>query len=245
MFRREKKMKRFLRNFLLCACMMVLLSVCAFAAQVSVSDMKVKVNGVEQTPQAYLIDGNNYFKLRDLAMMLRETPSRFEVGYDSETKTVTMTPGKDYTPVGGELKRGEDQSASCTLSVCTLKIGDREYSCQSYNIGGNNYFKLRDLSSSISLSVGYDGSTRTVLLRSLLLRIVPGDYDINTMTNSEKKTLEDGKTKTIFRSNGKLAYYSIEEDMDDRQHRTTFYTADDRAYSVFTVQYNENEAVVL
>ena len=78
-------MKRFLRNFLLCACMMVLLSVCAFAAQVSVSDMKVKVNGVEQTPQAYLIDGNNYFKLRDLAMMLRETPSRFEVGYDSET----------------------------------------------------------------------------------------------------------------------------------------------------------------
>ena len=117
MFRREKKMKRFLRNFLLCACMMVLLSVCAFAAQVSVSDMKVKVNGVEQTPQAYLIDGNNYFKLRDLAMMLRETPSRFEVGYDSETKTVTMTPGKDYTPVGGELKRGEDQSASCTPSA--------------------------------------------------------------------------------------------------------------------------------
>ena len=244
MFRREKKMKRFLRNFLLCACMMVLLSVCAFAAQVSVSDMKVKVNGVEQTPQAYLIDGNNYFKLRDLAMMLRETPSRFEVGYDSETKTVTMTPGKDYTPVGGELKRGEDQSASCTLSVCTLKIGDREYSCQSYNIGGNNYFKLRDLSSSISLSVGYDGSTRTVLLRSLLLRKVPGDYDINTMTNSEKKTLEDGKTKTIFRSNGKLAYYSIEEDMDDRQHRTTFYTADDRAYSVFTVQYNENDNLI-
>lgn len=94
MFRREKKMKRFLCNFLLCACMMVLLSVCAFAAQVSVSDMKVKVNGVEQTAQVYLIDGNNYFKLRDLAMMLRETPSRFEVGYDSETKTVTMTPGR-------------------------------------------------------------------------------------------------------------------------------------------------------
>ena len=244
MFRREKKMKRFLRNFLLCACMMVLLSVCAFAAQVSVSDMKVKVNGVEQTPQAYLIDGNNYFKLRDLARMLRETPSRFEVGYDSETKTVTMTPGKDYTPIGGELKRGEDQSASCTLSVCTLKIGDREYSCQSYNIGGNNYFKLRDLSSSISLSVGYDGSTRTVLLRSLPRRLVPGDYDINTMTNSEKKTLEDGKTKTIFRSNGKLAYYSIEEDMDDRQHRTTFYTADDRAYTVFTVQYDENDNLI-
>ena len=165
MFRREKKMKRFLCNFLLCACMMVLLSVCAFAAQVSVSDMKVKVNGVEQTAQVYLIDGNNYFK-------------------------------------------------------------------------------LRDLSPSINLVVGYDAATRTVLLRSLLLRIVPGDYDINTMTNSEKKTLEDGKTKTIFRSNGKLAYYSIEEDMDDRQHRTTFYSADDRAYSVFTVQYNENDNLI-
>ena len=83
-----------------------------------------------------------------------------------------------------------------------------------------------------------------MLLRSLLLRIVPGDYDINTMTNSEKKTLEDGKTKTIFRSNGKLAYYSIEEDMDDRQHRTTFYTADDRAYTVFTVQYDENDNLI-
>lgn len=113
-------MKRFLRNFLLCACMMVLLSVCAFAAQVSVSDMKVKVNGVEQTPQAYLIDGNNYFKLRDLAMMLRETPNRFEVGYDGATKKVALTSGQDYTSVGGELTSGQDLSYTCKISPSTL-----------------------------------------------------------------------------------------------------------------------------
>ena len=88
-------MKKACFRLFLCAALIVALSAFnrADAANVSVSSMNVKVNGVPQAVQAYLIDGNNYFKLRDLAMMLHETPNRFEVGYDSETKTVTMTTG--------------------------------------------------------------------------------------------------------------------------------------------------------
>lgn len=232
----------------LCAALIVALSAFnrADAANVSVSSMNVKVNGVPQTVQAYLIDGNNYFKLRDLAMMLHETPNRFEVGYDSETKTVTMTTGQDYTPAGGELERGKDLSATCTPSVCTLQIDGTQRTCQSYNIGGNNYFKLRDLSPSIRLSVAYDGQTRTVFLRSIMTNTQPPvDKSLGgerpELKASPRSTGEKNKTKMVYTIDGKTAYYEITEEFPEEHRRvTTFYTADDRVYSIIRMQDDEN-----
>lgn len=53
--------------------------------------------------EIYAINGNNYFKLRDVAAMLNGTDTQFSVAYDGATNTITMVTGEAYTPVGGEL----------------------------------------------------------------------------------------------------------------------------------------------
>ena len=45
-----------------------------------------------------------------------------------------------------------------------LLVDGREVSFTAYNIGGNNYFKLRDIGQLFDFGVGWDGATRTVTI---------------------------------------------------------------------------------
>ena len=240
-------MKKACFRLFLCAALIVALSALnrADAANVSVSSMNVKVNGVPQTVQAYLIDGNNYFKLRDLAMMLRETPNRFEVGYDSATKKVALTSGQDYTSVGGELTSGQDLSYTCKISPSTLVIDGEVRTCRSYNIGGNNYFKLRDLSSSLKLSVAYDRKTRTVLIRSVGISAKPPipsaeQNDVMKIHNASSSVDNGRQTKTVYSFQNKELYYEISEEFPQQKRRkVTTYTMDDAVYSIVTMEFDD------
>lgn len=152
---------------LMCAALMsaVLLCGCALAApSVQPSDQPVTLNGEAVYPAGYNIDGSNYYKLRDLASLLSGTAAGFQVGYSAGDRTMTALTGQPYTAVGGELSRGEDQSASCVKSDWTLSVDGTPVTCQIYNIGGNNYFKLRDLGAALGFGVDYDTAKRTVLL---------------------------------------------------------------------------------
>ena len=147
----------------------------AGAAEVRLSTQALKVNGVEVRCCAYNIDGSNYFRLRDLALLLRDTGSRFSVDYDGEAQAVVIVTGEPYTPIGGELELGEDLSATARHSPQRIFIDGQERSdLDAYNIGGeagSNYFKLRDLETALGFHVNYDEDSRTVLLRT---RFDPG-----------------------------------------------------------------------
>jgi hypothetical protein len=51
------------------------------------------VNGQSVAFNAYNIDGNNYFKLRDLAYALNGTEKQFEVGWDGAANAISLTSG--------------------------------------------------------------------------------------------------------------------------------------------------------
>ena len=162
-------MKRFFtKSLALALIVMLLVSLCstAFAFDASVlSTQKLTVNGEEIDCEKYNIDGNNYFKLRDLAYLLNGTNSQFAVDYDEAAKTVVITTGEAYKAVGGELEVGADKSASTVASAQTIKIdGETVTDLTVYNIGGNNYFKLRDLGKAVHFYVHYDEATRTMLV---------------------------------------------------------------------------------
>ena len=125
--------------------LLVGLCVPAFAAGPQVSRQKLTVDGVEVACAKYNIERNNYFKLRDLAMLLNGTTSQFNVEFDAEKKEVYVTTGEAYEPVGGELEVGEDKSASCVASAWKLFVDGEEQNVAVYNIGGNNFFKLKEL----------------------------------------------------------------------------------------------------
>lgn len=139
----------------------------ASAANVAVSPQNLSVDGVDADCDKYNIDGSNYFKLRDLAQLLSKTDSRFSVSFDEQSNAVTVVSGKEYTPVGGELARGRDQSKTAVVSKQSVLIdGKAADGLSVYNIGGNNYFKLRDLGDALDFTVDYDADSNTAIVLS-------------------------------------------------------------------------------
>ncbi len=135
-------------------------------AKVVASPQSLTVDGTQRTAEAYNIDGSNYFKLRDLAMLLSGTDAKFNVIFDSSRNTVVVTTGAVYVVVGGELSTGADKSASAVNSAQSVEIDGKRVDLTAYNIGGSNYFKLRDLGAALGFTVGYDAASNTAQVTS-------------------------------------------------------------------------------
>jgi hypothetical protein len=133
----------------------------------ALSNQAVKVNGVSKALEVYSINGSNYFKLRDIAYLLNGTGSQFSVSYDGVKQAIVCYKGAAYTPDGSELVIGADKSAGAVPSSQSLYIDGTIANLSAYVIGGNNFFKLRDLGTALNFKVDYDETTRTVLITSV------------------------------------------------------------------------------
>jgi Leucine-rich repeat (LRR) protein len=165
--KRNNTMKRKITAILLAVALCAALAAAAVpvaAATATPTASTVLVNGKPVAFDAYNIDGNNYFKLRDLASALSGTERRFEVGWDGAANAITLTSGAAYTPVGGEMasKGAGDKTPVSTTSRITLD--GKDVSFTAYNIDGNNYFKLRDIGAAFDFGVDWDGARNTVAI---------------------------------------------------------------------------------
>jgi hypothetical protein len=126
----------------------------------------VLVNGKSVAFDAYNISGNNYFKLRDLAFTLNGTEKQFAVGWDGAANAIALTSGRSYTAIGGEMegKGAGNKTAAPTTSKITLD--GKDVSLDAYNIGGNNYFKLRDVAQTFNFGVDWDGASNTIVINT-------------------------------------------------------------------------------
>lgn len=125
----------------------------------------VLIDGKSVSFEAYNINGSNYFKLRDLAKALGGSEKQFEVDWDETLDTIYITTGKGYTAVGGELAASsgrENKSANLATSCVCVDAALKKLT--SYNIGGNNYFKLRDIADAIDFGVTWDSGTDTICI---------------------------------------------------------------------------------
>jgi len=172
-YERKPAMKR-LFALILTLALILALAVPALAADVRLSAQKLTVDGASADCEVYNIGGYNYFKLRDIAWLLRNTPSRFSVGWDEKTKTVSVATGAAYVPAGGELAKGADKSAVAVPSAQRLLIDGAESAMQAYNIGGNNFFQLRELGKALGFGVDYDAQTATMLVTSRAAQAAAG-----------------------------------------------------------------------
>lgn len=130
---------------------------------------KVMVNGKEIQFEAYNINGNNYFKLRDVAKALSGTSKQFEVEWDPELKSIHLISNKPYTEVGGELLPGDGKAKVAEWGTGTIYANyfiNYPLEIKPYLINGNNYFKLRDLGNHFDFGVDWDGENNCVLIDS-------------------------------------------------------------------------------
>lgn len=124
---------------------------------------QVKVDGTTKTFDAYLINNNNYFKLRDFAYAVNGSEKQFSVSWDNAKKAISLTSSAAYEPQGTELAlTSGNQTVHVTNSPATLYIDGLKVDLSSYVINGNTYFKLRDMAKLFNIGIGFDPSTGTV-----------------------------------------------------------------------------------
>lgn len=132
---------------------------------ISMTDSQVYVNGKLIPFDSYNINGNNYFKLRDIAYHLNGTESQFSVNWISAYNTIALKTGSAYTPVGGEgsIATGT-HSVTVSPSTAGVTVNGSYVNLSAYNINGNNYFKLRDLGNVLNFGVSWSAETNSVII---------------------------------------------------------------------------------
>lgn len=134
---------------------------------------KVLVNGKDTSFDAYTINGNNYFKLRDLALVVSGTEKQFEVKWDGEKSAINLISSQAYTTVGGEMAAGDGKEKAPVLNTSKIYKDGQEVALTAYTINGNNYFKLRDIAKAFNIGITWDGTTNTVGIDTSIDYVAP------------------------------------------------------------------------
>ncbi len=145
----------------------LLVSLCTLpasaAAETAVAGDPVQVtllvDGSIQRLWAYNIGGNNYFKLRDMAYLLKDTQACFSVEWNEAANSVNIVPGGTYRTDGSERTAPNKGVHVIVPSSQTVLLSGYDTDGMVYNIDGSNYFKLRDIMADVDVGVTYDAAT--------------------------------------------------------------------------------------
>ena len=193
-------MKKLL-SLALILCLLLALAPAAAAYSAVLSPQNLTVDGLPITCEKYNIDGSNYFKLRDIAYLLMGSPAEFGVGWDPEANSVLIIPGMPYEPVGGELTVGEDKSATAVPSAQSVWCLDAPVEGMSvFNIGGNNFFKLRDLGTILGFTVDFDAETNTAIVLTGAMGADPQAMTFDALWKWLQAHADDGTQSYSFRT---------------------------------------------
>ncbi|GEM_PF-2235279 len=132
---------------------------------------RVFLDGNEADLKAYDINGNTYVKLGDIASLMRDTPAKFDVQWQSGSNTIELKPGKAYTPADGEQASLSPATAITAQSVITREYdtypeGPDGFRLYGYSVGGEDFFKLRDIAHIAGFTVKWDVGTNSWNIKS-------------------------------------------------------------------------------
>lgn len=123
-------------------------------AQFSVDGNLVHISGVN-------INNSNYYKIRDIAMILRGTVSKFDLWWNAELGLIEIETGIKYSPIGSELSP-IDVIGDAKEIKSTVIIDGREKTFDTYLIDGSTYFKIRDIGRFAGFETTWNSNTGTV-----------------------------------------------------------------------------------
>lgn len=120
------------------------------------------VNGERATVTGYTVNDSNYFKVRDIAMLLRRTEDKFNVSWDGTLGAIMIDTKTDYVPIGGELSGAVDQDMKVVENDTPIYVDGRRTAITAYNINGSSYFKIRDIADAAGFEIQWDGGSQTI-----------------------------------------------------------------------------------
>lgn len=129
---------------------------------------KIDLDGEELIETSYNINGNNYFKLRRVLQMLSDTERKHSVFWDEISKTIKLIENESYKSAENEKeeKTIERENFKISKSTAKVELNNKILNLKAYNINGNNFYKLRDLSRELKVEVDWDEKNKKIILRT-------------------------------------------------------------------------------
>lgn len=128
-------------------------------------NQKIKINDTNVSVNNYIINNYSYFRIRDIASLLKGTNKNFDVIYKKDSNRIDLIKGKDYS---GKERPVQRQNPTLNKSNTKLFINNREILISSFNINGYNYYKCRDIASILDFYVDFDESTKYIEVTTTL-----------------------------------------------------------------------------
>ena len=85
------------------------------------------------------------YKLRDIAALLKNSDSKFNIEYDNQKKAVVITRGEDYLSLESDLTKLDVENAVVSKSINNIIVDGKEYTSKELGghiINGHNYYKM-------------------------------------------------------------------------------------------------------
>lgn len=126
------------------------------------SPQKVLLNSKQTNLEGYNIEDLNYFKLRDVAAILKDTDKKFNVEYSVAEQKIEIEKDKNYTVLKDDLMPVKDKKENIFLTNYKVYSGEKALDLKGYNIGNYTYYKLRDLAAALNFGVTFNDATNEV-----------------------------------------------------------------------------------
>ena len=122
----------------------------------------VSVNGKQTKLPAYNIDGSNYVRVRDAAVLLLGTESGFDVQWNEGLHRVELQSRTVYEPLGTENEPLPAGSRTTQSIVEPTVVDGVANMVAAYQMDGCTYYKLRSLGDLCGFQVDWNEETQTV-----------------------------------------------------------------------------------
>lgn len=228
----------FMKKIILSALLAVSLSSAVSAQEATVTDQAVFLDGKQVEVQGYNIDGSNYFKLRDIAAVLKDTEVGFDVGFNKDTNNITIQRFSKYTPLSSDLTKSDSKEIQIQPAFQQARVDNDKVKYNGYLINGNNYFKLRDLGKNLGFVVDYNEAERKVLIK-------PEKVEPKDLTSREEVKLVNltsalsSNTKDLTLDKDSISVY------DFTKNTNIIGRTDDGKQHALEIEYLEDENVLL
>lgn len=124
----------------------------------------VLVNGSPIAFQAYEINGNNYFKLRSLAVALNNTTKQFNVVWDGQNDSINLFIGQGYIEQADDMAVKVTGARQAVPNTSAVYVDGVKNNLTAYTIDGHNFVKLRDVMALLNVGTEWDGANNTIRL---------------------------------------------------------------------------------
>lgn len=164
------------------------------------TNSKVFLNYEQLHFETYLIEGYNYFKLRDLAYVFKDTSKAFEVKWNEELYRIDISLNTKYTSLGNEMLKSNPnfEEKEAIQTQASLFVNGNKKDLIAYEIDGYNYFKLRDILEIIDCGVIYDDNTQNINLYTYFSYVTDKYAKVPILLYHHFDTKADGSNDMII-----------------------------------------------